>query len=209
MGNTHTSVGRSPPVPGPPLDGNPSKFLIKDFWGKTHALTFRQQITVSTIFDRFSLQLRLSPRHDFYILLGSRIIHANLTGKGNGLPMEPNLQILLHCRGGTRGGTGSVTAGAKRDRGRGNRMTNYSNGGGNRQMGGGYKSETGVESPKPPTRGARGGRGRGSYLNETRRPTLAHTASPDPATDANRLNAALKATQESHRNKMAQLRLQS
>jgi len=53
------------------------------------------------------------------------------------------------------------------------------------------------KGPTPPL--GRGGRGRdrGNYSNETRRPTLIHTAEQEPI-DANIFNASLKATQELH-----------
>ena len=100
-----------------------------------------------------------------------------------------------------RDGPGGTAGGGPRSGERGNK-------GGSRQIGGGCRSETGVESTTPPSRDTREW-GRGYYPNESRRPTLVHIASQDPAADANRLIAALKATQESHQNKMAYLRLQS
>jgi len=57
-------------------------------------------------------------------------------------------------------------------------------------------SESGKGPAPPPGRGGRG-RGRGNYSNETRRPTLIHTAEQEPI-GANIFNASLKATQESH-----------
>jgi len=52
--------------------------------------------------------------------MGSQMIQANLTGEGNGLPRELYLQILLRCRGGTRGGPRGAAAEAPRSGGRGN-----------------------------------------------------------------------------------------
>jgi len=74
-------------------------------------------------------------------------------------------------------------------------------------MGGGLINEDGKGHTTPPRRGGRG-RGRGNFPNDTRRPTLVHIALQE-FIDANRLNASLKGTQESHRNMMVQHCLQS
>jgi len=95
-------------------------------------------------------------------------------------------------------------AGGSKSRGRGTSSIE----GGSGRMGGGNMSVASAESTMPLSRGVRG-RGGGNYSNTSRRPTIVHTAPQDPAADANRLNAALKATQESHRKQLAQLCLQS
>ena len=90
-----------------------------------------------------------------------------------------------------------------KSRGRGQSSTE----GGGRQLGGGSTNEAGGGNTTPLGREGLGW-GRGNYPNDTRRPTLVHTAAQD-SVHANRLNASLKATQEVHRNKMAQHCLQS
>jgi len=74
-------------------------------------------------------------------------------------------------------------------------------------MGGGLTNGVGGDNITPTGRGGRG-RGRGNSPNDTRRPTSVHTAAQDPM-DANRLNASLKATQESYRNILIKHCLQS
>ena len=63
-------------------------------------------------------------------------------------------------------------------------------------MGGGLTTEAGKGHTTPLGRGERG-RGRGNFLHDTRRRMLVHIAAQEPI-DANRLNASLNATQESH-----------
>jgi len=138
------------------------------------------------------MALLMSPSQTLVLLWGSRIIQADLTGAENGLPREPYLRILLQCRGGMRGGPRGSTQSGSGSRGRGYRSSE----GGDKQMGGGLTTEAGKGHITPLGRGERG-RGRGNFLHDTRRRTLVHTAAQEPI-DANRLNASLKATQESH-----------
>ena len=74
-------------------------------------------------------------------------------------------------------------------------------------MEGSPMNESGTGPAPPPGRGGRG-RGRGNYSNETRRPTLIHTAEQEPI-DASIFIASLKAIQESHRSMMIQQCLRS
>jgi len=71
---------------------NPSQTLVQDPSGKTHALLFYPQDSVAENLERHSVQLHLPPPTQLYILWGSRIIQADLTGAENGLPREPYLR---------------------------------------------------------------------------------------------------------------------
>jgi len=102
-------------------------------------------------------------------------------------------------RGRPRGFTQAVSG----NRGRGYRSSE----GSDKQMGGGFTTEAWKGLTTSPGRGGRG-RGKGNFPNDTRRPMLVHTAVQEPI-DANRLNASLKATQESHRSMLVHRCLQS
>jgi len=131
------------------------------------------------------------------------IIQADLTGAENGLSRKPLLGILLRGRGGMRGVIRGSTHGPSGIRGRASRPLE----GREKKMGGSPMDESSQGPTSPPGRGGRG-RGRGNYSNETRRPTLIHTAEQEPI-DANIFNASLKATQELHRSMMTQHCLRS
>jgi len=77
------------------LLASPSQTLVQGPRGKTHALLFYPQDSVAENLERHSLQLHLPPPTELYILWGSRIIRADLTGAENGLPREPNLRMIL------------------------------------------------------------------------------------------------------------------
>jgi len=177
---------------------SPSQVFVQDPNGKMHVLLFNPQDSIAKNLERHSTQLHLPPPMELYILSGSHIIQADRTGRENGLHKEPHLRILLRCRGGMRGGPRGSPQGSSGGRGRGYRSPE----GSDRQMGGAHMNEDGKSHTTPPRRGGRG-RGRGNFPNDTRRPTLVHTAVQEPI-DANRLNASLKAIQESHRNMMVQ-----
>ena len=96
-----------------------NQILVQDPRGKTHALLFYPQDSIAENLERHSLQLRLPPPAELYILWGSRIIQADLTGADSGLSQEPLLRILLRGRGGMRGGIRGSTQSASGSRGRG------------------------------------------------------------------------------------------
>jgi len=99
----------------------PNQTLVQDPTEKTHALPFYPRDSIAGNLERHSLQLHLPPPAEFYILWGSRIIQADLTGAENGLSHEPLLRILIRGRGGMRDGFRGSTQGAAGSRGRGNR----------------------------------------------------------------------------------------
>jgi len=70
----------------PPPRENPSQVLVQDPRGRTHALLFHPKESVTENLERHSIQFRPLPSTDLYILWGSRIIQADLTGAENGLP---------------------------------------------------------------------------------------------------------------------------
>jgi len=74
---------------------SPSQALVQDPSGKTHVLLFHPQDSIAKNPERHSTQLHLAPPTELYILSGSRIIQADLTGKENGLHRKPHLRILL------------------------------------------------------------------------------------------------------------------
>jgi len=83
------------------LLATPNQILVQDPRGKTHALLFYPRDLIAGNLERHSLQLRLPPPVELYILWGSRIIQADLTRAENGLSREPHLRMLW---GGKRGG---------------------------------------------------------------------------------------------------------
>jgi len=74
---------------------SPSQSIVQDPSGKTHALLFYPQDSVAENLERHSMQIHLPPHTELYILWGSRIIQADLTGAENGLLREPYLRMLL------------------------------------------------------------------------------------------------------------------
>jgi len=178
------------------LSISPSLAFVQDPEGKTHVLLFNPQDSIAKNLMRHSSQLHLPPLMELYILSGSHIIQADRTGTENGLHQEPHLKILLRCRGGMRGGSRGSPQGGPWGKGRGHRSPE----GDDRQIGRSHGNEDRSNHTTPPGRGGRG-RGRGNLPIEHRRPTLVHTAAQEPI-DANRLNASLKATQETHCNMM-------
>jgi len=131
--------------------------------------------------------------------------YADLTREENGLPCEPLLRILLRSRGGMRGEirVSTQNASGSRGRGRGHGPPGRSD----KKQGGGLTTEFGMD---PTSLRGREGRGqdRDCPPNATRRSTLVHTADQEPF-GANKLNALLKATQESYSSMLALHYLQS
>ena len=105
------------------------------------------------------------------------------------------MKIFLQCRGRITGGLRCSLHGSSNSRNRGHRPTECSD----RQLGGGLTNGAGGGNTTPPGRGGLGGRG--NSPNDTRRPTLVHTSAQEPI-NANKLNASLKANQESYQNMM-------
>jgi len=188
---------------GMTLSMSPSQAFVQDPMGKTHVLLFNPQDSIAKNLMRHSSQLHLPPIMELYILSGSHIIQADRTGTENGLHQEPHLKILLRCRGGMRGGPRGSPQGGSSGKGRIHRSPE----GSDRQMGRSYVNEDRSNHTTPPERGGQG-RGRGNLPIDPRRPTIVHTAVQEPI-DANRLNASLKATQETHCNMMILLCRQS
>ena len=67
---------------------SPNQILVQDPRGKTHALLFYPRDSIAENLEPHSLQLLLPPPAELYILWGSRIIQADLTGAENGLSRE-------------------------------------------------------------------------------------------------------------------------
>ena len=178
------------------LSSSPSQAFVQDPKGKTHVLLFNPQDSIAKNLMRNSSQLHLPPLRELYILPGSHIIQADRTGTENGLHQEPYLKMLLRCRCGMQGRPRGSPQGGPGGKGRGHRSPE----GDDRQIGRSHVNEHSSNHTTSPGRGGRG-RGRGNLPIEHRRPTLVHTAVQEPI-DANRLNASLQATQETHRNMM-------
>jgi len=86
----------------------PDQVLVQISRGKTQVLLFYPGVSIAGNLASHAVQLHLPPPEEFYILWGSRIIQADLTGTANGLSREPLLRILLRDRGGMRGGVGGA-----------------------------------------------------------------------------------------------------